>query len=468
MRAISSANPNRNGSWFTPESMAKALPTFVNKPILGYFENGDFVSHNGEWGHDSETELDYWDTLGKKGERILGIIRESDSVGIVHDNAGLSWITFTCALWTQYSFKQVKRLIKDAKRAQKRGGTTKNISVEVDILDYEILPNGVMKINDFNLVGVTILGSRNGVPVEPGIENAELSVVDVMGREVYAHQAETLRLAYAKLDGPTAETKEENQVSKEDQILDPEQPATFETPAAPSEEEVCPKCGKNPCECEKEPDEGTECKNEAAPEEECKNEAGCEEAKPEEECKLSDDGEGEDDPEEEEQPEDGEDAETACKACKHEAESCDIPAVNTVIAEDTTAVAEPIDVKETEEYKALAVQYADALVKIATLEHEIFVIHAGEFLATAGLDAETLQSFQAKCANSEIADLDTLRTQVALYAFEHRTPAPATAEQAATFSAPVASPDASAWQKAATKPASTTDHWSALREYVGK
>ena len=49
-----------------------------------------------------------------------------------------------------------------------------------------MLPNGVMKINDFNLVGVTILGSRNGVPVEPGIENAELSVVDVMGREIYA------------------------------------------------------------------------------------------------------------------------------------------------------------------------------------------------------------------------------------------------------------------------------------------
>ena len=64
MRAISSANPNRNNSWFTPEAMAKALPTFVNKPILGYFENGDFVSHNGTWGHDSETELDYWDTLG--------------------------------------------------------------------------------------------------------------------------------------------------------------------------------------------------------------------------------------------------------------------------------------------------------------------------------------------------------------------------------------------------------------------
>ena len=83
MRAISSANPNRNNSWFTPESMVAALPSFINKPILGYFENGDFVSHNGEWGYDSETELDYWDTLGNKGERVLGLIRESDTVNVI-------------------------------------------------------------------------------------------------------------------------------------------------------------------------------------------------------------------------------------------------------------------------------------------------------------------------------------------------------------------------------------------------
>ena len=36
MKAISSANPNRNMSWFTPEAMEKALPTFYNKPILTF------------------------------------------------------------------------------------------------------------------------------------------------------------------------------------------------------------------------------------------------------------------------------------------------------------------------------------------------------------------------------------------------------------------------------------------------
>ena len=37
IKAISTANPNRNGSYFTRESLEKAIPTFYNKPILGSF-----------------------------------------------------------------------------------------------------------------------------------------------------------------------------------------------------------------------------------------------------------------------------------------------------------------------------------------------------------------------------------------------------------------------------------------------
>ena len=206
MKAISSANPNVNGSWFTKESMERSLGTFVNKPVLGYFKNDDFVSHNGEWVYDPETDSDYFDT--SNGERILGLIRESDERKIEQGSDGLWWVSFTCALWTQYSFKQVKKLIKDARRAKREGGPAKNVSVEVDILDYEDLPNGVMKINEFNLIGVTILGSRNGVKVQPGIKDAGLSVVDVMGRELYAKQEKALRAAYEALDD-TAVKKED-------------------------------------------------------------------------------------------------------------------------------------------------------------------------------------------------------------------------------------------------------------------
>ena len=212
MRAISTANPNRNNSWFTKESLLGSKDSFKNKPILGYWENGDFVSHNGEWKEDPETKLDYWDTTEvRKGEKPIGFIRESDTVEVVDDpETGLSWIVLSCALWTQYNYKQVKRLLKDAKKAKQNGGAAKNISVEVDITDYEELPNGVLKINAFNLVGITILGSRNGVKVEPGIEGAELSVVDIMGTAQYEKQMQSLRLAYEKLDGSDTVKEEED------------------------------------------------------------------------------------------------------------------------------------------------------------------------------------------------------------------------------------------------------------------
>ena len=230
MRVISNANPNVNKSWFTTESMEKGIQTFANKPILGYFENGDFVSHDGEWGYDEETEMDYWDTLGKKGERILGLIRESDKVEIVQGKDGLDWIQISCCLWTSYSFKQVKRLIKDAKKAQKNGGVAKNVSVEVEITDSELLPNGIRKINDFNLLGVTILGSRNGVKVEPGIENAGLSVVDVMGKDVFAKQEQAIRMAYAKLEDSSVNKNKEKEESSEmdKELFNEEQPVVEE------------------------------------------------------------------------------------------------------------------------------------------------------------------------------------------------------------------------------------------------
>ena len=234
--------------------------------------------------------MEYWDTLDTKGERPIGIIRSEDEVKVVDDEeTGLSWACLTCALWTQYNYKQVKRLLKDAKKAKEQGGPTKNISVEVDITDYEYLENGVMKINAFNLVGITILGSRNGVKVEPGIEDAELSVVDIMGTDLYAKQLQSLRLAYEKLDGSETNNKEDfsemelgNQQNSElentatNNTLENTDAGTItntedgsqhfenqnengseqENDKEPKHEnheeggDVCPECGKNPCECE--------------------------------------------------------------------------------------------------------------------------------------------------------------------------------------------------------------------------
>ena len=266
MRAISTANPNLNGSWFTREALEDAVDSCKNKPILGYFNSeGDFESHNGTWRKDVETGLDYWDT--KDGEQVLGLIRDSDDIKVVDGEDGLSWLCLSCALWTQYNFKQVKRLIKDAKRAKENGGVTKNISVEIDIIEGEKQENGIYRIDKFKLAGITILGSRKGKQVLPGIADAALSIPEIMGSDFYAKQESVIRAAYARLDNTDDGNAKEDVLDMNEQDLNvqtnsediqqahvtPEgAPAASasETPAQFAEGEVCPECGKNPCVCE--------------------------------------------------------------------------------------------------------------------------------------------------------------------------------------------------------------------------
>ena len=107
MKAISSANPNRNGSYFTKESMEKAIPTFYNKPILASFDevNDDYRGHEGDLEYDNELEQWYYNYLSSTSERPLGLIRQEDMVEIYQDFDGLYLIKFTCALWVKYSYK---------------------------------------------------------------------------------------------------------------------------------------------------------------------------------------------------------------------------------------------------------------------------------------------------------------------------------------------------------------------------
>jgi len=101
-------------------------------------------------------------------------------------------------LWTQYGFRQIKRLLKDKH---------KKVSVEVDVLEYHMDDHGIKHIDKFNLIGITILGSRNGQPVKEGINNAHLSVLAQIKDDdpIYNKQREALCFAYQKLDEQTAD-----------------------------------------------------------------------------------------------------------------------------------------------------------------------------------------------------------------------------------------------------------------------
>lgn len=194
--AISDINPNRNNSHFTLESLEASKDNVKNKPIVGFFENNDFTTHEGKADYDSEYQKQYWNT--EKGERILGWVRESDPVEIVEKD-GLHWLKFRCILCTTYCYRQVKRLLKDKK---------KKVSVEVTVHKNEIV-NGVEYIHEFTLNGVTILGSKNGKAVLEGIPGAHLSVLENLDDDVMREQRRILSFAYKQID----EAKDENIVA---------------------------------------------------------------------------------------------------------------------------------------------------------------------------------------------------------------------------------------------------------------
>lgn len=188
--AISDIKPNRNKTHFNLEAMQNALPDIKNKPIVGFFDKGDFEAHNGQIQLDSELNIRYWDTT--YGERILGVIRESDPVEIVEVD-GLHWIKFRCALWTTYCYKQVKRLLRDK---------NKKVSVEVTVHKSEMI-DGIEEIYDFTLNGVTILGSKNGRAVLEAIPGAHASILENLDGEVMEDQRKMLSFAYERIEDQT-------------------------------------------------------------------------------------------------------------------------------------------------------------------------------------------------------------------------------------------------------------------------
>lgn len=204
--AISDIDPNRNNTHFTLEGLKKGLATFRNKPIVGLFRRGDFGAHDGRLTRDKELDNIYWDT--EYGEQILGFIRESDTVEIVEKD-GLHWIHFTCVLCIRYCYLQAKKLLKDK---------SKKVSVEIEVTSKKIREDGIEDIYDFNLGGVTILGTKDGRPVIEAIPGATASVLELLDEVALEGQREVLCYAYQEME---SKRDIDNQKSKkEEKIVD--------------------------------------------------------------------------------------------------------------------------------------------------------------------------------------------------------------------------------------------------------
>ena len=201
--AISNIYPNRNKSYFTEDSMRNAIPTFYEKPILGAFDTlkEDYLGHNTSLVHDEYGVHE--DTTGGRNEVPLGLVRSKDRVELIEKD-GLKWISLSAALWVNYSYRQVKKLLKS------KG---KKVSVEVEVTKSHIDNDGIEVIDEFSLMGITILGSD----YTEAIPNANISIPELEGTESYQMHKKSLTFAYQELDkslGITPESNDNSNINK--------------------------------------------------------------------------------------------------------------------------------------------------------------------------------------------------------------------------------------------------------------
>ena len=162
---------NRNGSYISKDVMEAALPSFSNRPILGYIhqlEDGtwDFYSHNIEVVEDENEKdgarIDYLETP-------VGIIPESCNAHLEYDEENN--VYRTCV--NGFIFEEYSKA-GDILRAK----GISNVSVELAINDMSYnSDDGYLSINDFYFMGVTILGrDEDGNIVEPGMAGSNITL----------------------------------------------------------------------------------------------------------------------------------------------------------------------------------------------------------------------------------------------------------------------------------------------------
>lgn len=184
---------------FLLDGMKKALPTFYNKFILGYFNThgsvyneGNFEEHNADLKFDKDTQEKYLSFTAPNAEKALGIIRESDTVEIV-DYQGKKWIHLTAAILTKYNREAVKHLLTSKKQHK--------VSVEITVVkSYKKKGNDI--IEEFILDGITILGTqRNSMQIAgEGVTGAHLEIKHFMATEDFQQQKKALTFAYKELE----------------------------------------------------------------------------------------------------------------------------------------------------------------------------------------------------------------------------------------------------------------------------
>ena len=171
---------NRNLSFISEETMTKALPSFANKPILGYIhqlEDGtyDFYTHNISYVEDEDSEdgvhIEY-------DERPIGVVPESCNAHLEYDEEkGKTYVVVTGYIYEDYGNRAVD-IIKN------NGGKTKvSVEIAVNEMSYNA-KEGYLNIDDMYFMGVTCLGKTpDGDIVHEGMEGSNLKLDNFSAKE---------------------------------------------------------------------------------------------------------------------------------------------------------------------------------------------------------------------------------------------------------------------------------------------
>ena len=195
---------NRNRSSISDKVMTSALPSFANKPILGYIHqlddgSWDFYTHNISYVEDEESEdgirVEY-------DERPIGVIPESCNAHLEYDKEkNKNYVVVNGYIYSLYGNRAID-IIKN------NGGKTK-VSVEIAVNEMSFnAKEDCLEIEDFEFLGVTCLGKTpNGETVEEGMEGSNLKIENFTARhnsmfgKDYSKIIDLLSNINKKLDG---------------------------------------------------------------------------------------------------------------------------------------------------------------------------------------------------------------------------------------------------------------------------
>jgi hypothetical protein len=171
---------NRNSSFISEDTMTRALPSFANKPILGYIhqlDDGtyDFYTHNISYVEDEDSEdgmrIEY-------DERPIGVVPESCNAHLEYDEEkDKTYVVVTGYIYEDYGNRAVD-IIKN------NGGKTKvSVEIAVNEMSYNA-KEGYLNIDDMYFMGVTCLGKTpDGEIVHEGMEGSNLKLDNFSAKE---------------------------------------------------------------------------------------------------------------------------------------------------------------------------------------------------------------------------------------------------------------------------------------------